>query len=76
MLRRILTILLAITCLAPIALLMLLGLERLLGALGDEAGASVLGRVSLAGAVCWALSLVGLVLVLALQALAPPDGRS
>ncbi len=70
--KRILTILLATSCFVPIVVLVLLGLERLLAALGDEAGAIALGRFSLAGGVVWTLTLIGLLLALAVQSIGSP----
>jgi len=76
MLRRIITYLLAATLFLPIAELVLLGLAKLLGALGDAAGEAVVNRVCLAGGVAWTLALVALVIALALEALAPPKERN
>ncbi len=73
MFRSILTILLAVNCLLPIAVLLMLGLARLLAALGDEAGASVLGRLSLGGGTLWGLTLISLLLALALRAVVESD---
>ncbi len=72
-LRRVLTVLLVIGLMLPIAEMVLLGLGRLLGAMGDDGGAEVLDRLSLAGGVLWAIDLICLLLVVALGSLPPGD---
>ncbi len=57
----------------PIALVMVFGTGRLLGAMDDAAGALVLDRIALALGVVWAISLVCLLLALAINVLGPPD---
>jgi hypothetical protein len=49
----------------------------LLASMGDAAGAAVIRHVGTACQVVWAISLVGLVIVLAVAALAdrPPEGE-
>jgi hypothetical protein len=74
--RNALTLLLAAALVLPIAELMMLGLGRLLAAMGDLAGAMVLDRISLAGGLLWVLDLVCLLLVLAAQSLPPRDPPS
>ncbi len=71
--RNTLTLLLAAALVLPIAELMMLGLGRLLAAMGDLSGAVVLDRISLAGGLLWVLDLVCLLLVLAAQSLPPRD---
>ena len=72
--RRILAVLVVVALVLPVALCVLLGIARLLGAMGDAAGAAVLDRLGLAGGILWVIALIGLLLVLAIQAIAPPGG--
>lgn len=73
--KRILTILLAASGFLPIILVVLIAVERLLGALGDEAGAAALRRIGLAGGIVWIVTLIALLLALAIQAIeSPPSG--
>ena len=53
----------------PLVLVLVLGLGRLLAAMGDAAGAMVLDRLSLAGGLLWSLNLVLLLVALAVQSL-------
>ncbi|MEX2113744.1 MAG: hypothetical protein WD845_11195 [Pirellulales bacterium] len=71
--RRILTVLLAIGCVAPVAIAIVVGVARLLGAMDDAAGALALERVALALGIVWAISLVCLLLALAINVLGPPE---
>jgi hypothetical protein len=74
--RRILIWLLSGALFLPIAIVLLAGLGRLLAALGDTDGARLLDRAALVAGILWALTLVGLPIVLALQSLtveAPHD---
>jgi hypothetical protein len=57
-LRRPLAWGLAATILLPMVLALLLGLGRLLNALGDESGAFVCDRIALLAGVLWALAVV------------------
>jgi hypothetical protein len=68
-LRNALSVLLATALVLPIAELVMLGLARLLAAMGDQAGAVVLDRISLAGGIVWTVDLVALLLVLAIRSL-------
>jgi hypothetical protein len=72
--RRILIWLLGGALFLPIAIVLIVGLARLLAALGDADGARLLDRAALFAGVLWALSLVGLPIVLTLRSLAvqPP----
>ena len=70
--KRTLTILLATNCLTPIAVLIVWGIERLLAALGDESGAIVFGRIGLAAAAFWLLTLVAMLLALTVAAIGSP----
>ncbi|MBX9787765.1 MAG: hypothetical protein K2Y37_02525 [Pirellulales bacterium] len=61
----------------PIVCIVLVGLGRLLGAMGDTAGAAAVDRFALAAGVLWVLALIGLVLLLAVaRALEPPREAS
>ena len=67
--RRILLWLLSGALFLPIAIVLIAGLGRLLAALDDAGGARLLDRAALVAGVLWALTLVGLPIVLALQTL-------
>jgi hypothetical protein len=73
-LRQILLWLLASALFLPIAILLILTVGRLLGALEDPVGAAVFDRVALGLGVVWLLAIIGMPLVLAVQALSdePP----
>lgn len=62
----------------PIAMCVLFVLARLLEAMQDLAGADALGRVNLALFALWAIDLVGLLIVAAINSLnqRPPPGSS
>jgi hypothetical protein len=60
--------LLAATVLLPITICVILGVAALLAAMGDSLGGAVLQRVALAGGILWAIDLICLVLVLAINA--------
>jgi hypothetical protein len=72
MLKRIIIALLSATLFLPIAEMVMLGLARLLTAMGDETGALALDRIALGGGALWLLALIALVVVVALQTLVPP----
>lgn len=57
----------------PVAISILFGLGRLLSAMGDTAGGSVLGWIALAAGILWSLDLIGLVLVQAINSLGNND---
>jgi hypothetical protein len=59
----------------PVALAALTWVRGLLAAMGDAAGAAVVGYVAVACQIVWSLCLVGLVIVLALVVLSerPPE---
>jgi hypothetical protein len=74
--RRVLTVLVTSACVLPLAVAIVLGVARLLGALQDKAAADVLDRVGLAIGIMWAIALVCLVLAQGIAGLGPPsDGR-
>jgi hypothetical protein len=62
-LRRPLAWGLAATILLPVVLALLLGLGRLLNALGDESGAFVCDRVALLAGVLWPLAVVATTII-------------
>jgi hypothetical protein len=53
----------------PLGQAVLVWVAGLLGAMGDAAGANVVGRISTGAGILWLVSLVGLVVVLALSSL-------
>jgi hypothetical protein len=53
----------------PVAISILFGLGRLLTAMGDSAGGTVLGWIALATGILWSLDLVGLILIQAINSL-------
>jgi hypothetical protein len=53
----------------PLGQAVLVWVAGLLSAMGDAAGATVVGRISTGAGVLWLVSLVGLVVVLALASL-------
>jgi hypothetical protein len=73
--KRTLLLLVAGALFAPIAIVLVLAVATLLGAMQDEAGQYALKRVALGLGMLWALDLVGLVVVLAVNALADEPGE-
>lgn len=66
---------LAVTILLPAVLALVLGLGRLLAALGDEAGATACDRLALFSGVLWAVAVVGATICnAALLMQTPPAG--
>jgi hypothetical protein len=57
----------------PTVVVVLLGVAKLLAALGDEAGALCLNRLGLGAAIVWGTSLVFLLLALGVNAANGPD---
>ena len=74
--KRVLTILVTAALVLPVAIAMILGVGRLLGAMQDAAGATVLDRVALAIGILWAVDLVCLLVAQGVNALGPPDEKS
>jgi hypothetical protein len=72
--RRVLTILVTVAAIFPLAIVVLLAAARLLGAMQDAAAAGVLDRVALATGVLWAIDLVCLLLALAINSLGSGPG--
>ncbi|HEY4310178.1 MAG TPA: hypothetical protein VGN12_12065 [Pirellulales bacterium] len=68
-LRRIILWLLAGTLFLPIAIVLILTVARLLAALEDAAGAVAFERLGLVLGIVWALAIVALTVLLALQSL-------
>jgi hypothetical protein len=74
--RSLLTILVTIGCVLPLAIVVCLGVGRLLAAMQDEAAAIALDRVALAAAIVWAIDLLCLLLAIGINALGPPPPGS
>jgi hypothetical protein len=74
--RPVLTVLLTAACVLPLALAVLLGVARLLAAMQDTTGASVLERVALAVGMLWAIDLVCMIVAQTINSLGPPEGPS
>lgn len=60
----------------PVAISILFGLGRLLAAMGDSPGGTVLGWIALAAGVLWSLDLVCLILVQAINSLGSDDRQT
>ncbi len=73
--RRALNLLVTVGCLLPIALVIVLGVARLLLAMQDTAGAAVLDRIALGTGIVWGTDLVALVLALGIRALDAAEER-
>lgn len=74
--RRSLNLLVTVGCLLPIALVIVLGVARLLGAMEDASGALVLERIALGLGIVWGIDLVVLLLALGIRTLeSTPDER-
>ncbi len=73
--RTVLTILVTVGCVLPLAIVVTVGVGRLLAAMEDAAAARVLDRVALAIGLLWAVDLLCLLLALGIHALGPPSGR-
>lgn len=73
--RRALSLLVSIGCLLPIALVIVLGVARLLSAMQDANGAAALDRIALGLGILWALDLVILLLALGIRALENTAGE-
>jgi hypothetical protein len=71
-LRTALKALLGLAIGLPLLEAVLVWVGGLLGAMGDEAGATVLARINVAAGVLWILSLVALVILLAVRAVLEP----
>lgn len=67
--QRALHWLVTVGCLLPIALVIVLGVSRLLAAMQDGAGAAVLDRIALGLGIVWGIDLVVLLLALGIRAL-------
>lgn len=72
--RLALTILVAIGCVLPLAITIVLGTGRLLAAMQDTAAATVLDRIGLGIAMIWGVDLLCLLLALGINTLGPPAG--
>ena len=72
--RRALSILVAVACVLPLAIVVVVAVARLLDAMQDAAAATVLDRVALAIGILWAIDLLCLLLAIGINALGPPPG--
>lgn len=72
-LRRLLIPLVMASLGLPIVLVLLLATGRLLAALGDAEGATVIDRIALAGGILWVADLVILVILQSLAGLLPRE---
>jgi hypothetical protein len=72
-LRRVLNLLAATALLLPILTIVLIGTARLLAAMQDVAGATVVDRIALAVGILWVTDLVTLVIVQAIHSAGPPE---
>jgi hypothetical protein len=73
--KRTLLLLVAGALFLPIAIVLLLAVALLLGAMQDEAGQFALNRIALGLGVFWALDLIGLLIVVALESLVDDDNE-
>jgi hypothetical protein len=70
----VLTLLVTVAMVLPVAIVVVLAAARLLGAMQDDAAAAVLDRIALGAGVLWAIALVALLLALAIHALGSGPG--
>ena len=63
-------------CILPVAIVVVVAVGRLLGAMDDAAGALALDRVALALGIVWGIDLVCLLVAMAINGLEPPDRPS
>jgi hypothetical protein len=68
-LRQITLVLLVAALAMPVVICVLVGLARLLAAMGDTAGAAGVNWIALAAGVVWVVGLIGLVIVQAIASL-------
>jgi hypothetical protein len=73
--RRALVVLVMIAAVLPVALVVLLAVGRLLGAMRDTDAAEVLDRIALAVGILWVIDLVCLLVAQGINALGPPTDR-
>ena len=70
--RRVLSVLVTLAVVLPVAIVVVMGAARLLGAMGDEAASGVLDRIALAIGIVWAVDLVCLVVAQGINSSGPP----
>ncbi len=70
--RRLLAALIVAALLLPIVITVVVGLARLLAAMNDHSGATMLERVALGCGVLWIVDVVTLVIAQAANSLGPP----
>jgi hypothetical protein len=73
--RRPILWLLGASLILPIAIAILVGVARILQAMGDPGGAAVLDRIVLACGILWAIQLVVLLVVQGIALIVPPPRR-
>lgn len=71
--KRVLTILVTVAAVLPVAIAIVLAVGRLLGAMKDEAGAAALDRIALAIGILWAINLICLLVAQGINSLGPPS---
>lgn len=71
--KRVLTALVTLAVILPVAIAIVVAVARLLGAMQDEAGAAALDRIALAIGILWAIDLVCLLLAQGINSLGPPS---
>jgi hypothetical protein len=71
--RRVISVLVTLACVLPVAIVVLVATGWLLAAMQDEAAGRVLGRVALAFGLTWIVDLVVLVIAQGINSLGPPD---
>jgi len=74
-LRNWLKTLLSLAIALPVIYCVLIGVRGLAASMGDEMGAAVVGHVGTACLAIWAVSLVGLVVVLAARSVIEDEGE-
>ena len=74
--RGALVVLLSLTALLPIAIVLVVGTSALFAGLNDAVAARALNGVALALALVWVLSVIGLTIALAVDALSRRDAAS
>ncbi len=71
--RTVLTGLVLVAIIAPMVVLVLLGIGRLLAGMGDTTGAVWLERLALSGGIGWGIDLVLLLVALGVNATVRPE---
>ena len=74
--RSFIMILVALGLFLPLGVCVFIGVEALLGAMGDAAGQIVVQRIRLGGLILWGVDLVLLVILLGIQQISQPSGST